>query len=156
MNFRLPIYCLGFLFCGLLGCGSGSSTVPVQGIVTLDGETVEGATIAFTPVEGGRLCTGATDASGTFKLTTKKSGDGAMPGSYKVTVIKVESRSVSTAAPSDPEAEGDPAEEVSGNIAGIDDVKYLLPLKYGVASTSGLTVEVESGMSPVKLELTSK
>jgi hypothetical protein len=74
------------------GCGSSSrKLVPVEGIVTLEGEPLGGATVSFVPVSGGGLpASGRTSADGTFHLTTYSADDGALPGDYKVLVLKFE------------------------------------------------------------------
>jgi hypothetical protein len=84
------------VFCASLvaiaGC-SRSNTVRVEGIVTLDGAPLSGATISFVPVdEGGghHLASGVTNADGRFRLTTFNTNDGAVPGHYRVTVSQVE------------------------------------------------------------------
>jgi hypothetical protein len=71
----------------VLGCGGKGKPVKVQGVVTLDGKPVPGATVVFVPEEGsGRPASGRTEADGTFRLTTYRTDDGALPGQYKVTV----------------------------------------------------------------------
>jgi hypothetical protein len=79
----------GFLAAALalpgLGCGSG--LVHVEGLVKLDGVPVDGAVVVFVREdEGGRPATSKTDAAGVFHLTTLNTGDGALPGLYKVTI----------------------------------------------------------------------
>jgi hypothetical protein len=72
------------------GCGGAPNdkphTVPVTGIVTLDGKPLEGATVRFNPTDpkknGG---TGVTDAQGKYTLV-HATNDGASPGSYKVVI----------------------------------------------------------------------
>ena len=79
----------GLLVC--VGCGEkpASGTVPVTGLVMLDDKPVAGATVSFSPdAKGGRAAVGTTDASGRYTLTTKKPGDGAMPGAYTVMITK--------------------------------------------------------------------
>jgi hypothetical protein len=59
----------------------------VEGIVMLDGKPLEGATVTFVPEGGrGRSASGLTGSDGVFHLTTFNTGDGALPGTYKVTV----------------------------------------------------------------------
>ena len=73
------------------GCGpSRPTTMPVEGVVTLDGEPVEGASVMFAPEDGGRPALGVTDKGGKFALKTFEPGDGALPGKHQVTVRKVE------------------------------------------------------------------
>jgi hypothetical protein len=87
----------GVLAVGLLmagsGCGgSGGKPVKTEGLVTLDGQPVAGATVTFHPeAEQGHVATGLTGADGVFQLQTYAEADGALPGDYKVTVSKTES-----------------------------------------------------------------
>ncbi len=77
---------LGFLSVFIAGCGGGSGTVPVSGIVRLDGQPLQDASISFVPEGGGKHATGTTDMSGKFVLSTVDPRDGAMPGTYKVVI----------------------------------------------------------------------
>jgi hypothetical protein len=82
------------------GCGK-ARPVKVAGIVTLDGKPLSGATIVFTPDQegGGRQAAALSDVDGEFELTTYNTGDGALPGTYKVVVTKREEISSLAAAP---------------------------------------------------------
>ena len=88
--------CLKYRACWLalvgivaVGCGN-KNTVPVKGVVTLDGRPVEGAMVKFVPVAPkGHEASAMTDSSGSFSLGTLTERDGAWPGSYKVCVQKV-------------------------------------------------------------------
>jgi hypothetical protein len=71
-----------------VGCG-GSGTVPVQGIVRLDGQPLRSASVQFVPEDSGRDATATTDQDGRFVLSTFEPGDGALPGNYKVVVTPV-------------------------------------------------------------------
>jgi hypothetical protein len=77
---------------GWVGCGDpgAATTARIDGTVTLDGAPVPNALIAFNPAAGsktaGRLANGKSDASGKFSVSSFKANDGAMPGSYVVTV----------------------------------------------------------------------
>jgi len=58
----------------------------------LDGKPFAGATITLMPVEGnGRSASGLSEQDGSFRLTTYRPDDGALPGEYKVTVTYIES-----------------------------------------------------------------
>ena len=75
------------LLLGVYGCSGASKPVKVKGTVTLDGKPLPNGQVKFIPTaEKGREATGVTDADGTFQLETFSSGDGALPGDYKVTV----------------------------------------------------------------------
>src|SRR5262245_46778759 len=77
-----------------LGCGGPHQPVPVEGVVTLDGVPVAGAMVNFIREGGdgteGRMAYGSTDEHGKFRLTTVQPNDGALPGTYRVLVIKTE------------------------------------------------------------------
>jgi hypothetical protein len=78
---------LPILMLSIAGCGR-PSVVKVEGVVTLDGKPLPGATVSFMPAhEGqGQLASGRTDADGSFRLTTFRTDDGALPGEYKIIV----------------------------------------------------------------------
>lgn len=65
-------------------------TVPVQGVVTLGGAPVAGATVSFLAAKDGRSASAITDAQGRYALGTFRGGDGALPGDYNVVVMKYE------------------------------------------------------------------
>ena len=71
------------------GCGQPSiGAIPVKGTVLVDGKPMEGVMVIFHPDQGERAASGRTNANGEFKLTTELSNDGALPGSYKISVSK--------------------------------------------------------------------
>jgi hypothetical protein len=121
----------------------------VTGSVTLDGQPVDGATVAFYPDEGRRPARGITDASGNFELMTFKSGDGALLGQHRVSVTKTE-----TAEQEAFVVDGEKIETPTGGTG--ERVKHLLPVRYASPSTSQLMVEVAKGMEPVTLDLSSE
>ena len=82
---------LAAMLFGMTGCGEpGIGSVQVTGTVKVDGTATSGVTVVFNPSAGGRAASGLTDAGGKYKLTTVVSGDGALPGSYKISVSKYE------------------------------------------------------------------
>ncbi|MCL2347447.1 MAG: carboxypeptidase-like regulatory domain-containing protein [Planctomycetaceae bacterium] len=83
------------LFAGMCVAISGCSdsklkTFPIEGNVTLDGEPLKNASIAFYPQDAvkGNPGYGKTDESGHYTLSTQlgEPGRGTTPGEYKVTV----------------------------------------------------------------------
>ncbi len=70
----------------LSGCGDGRGTVPVEGILKLDGQPLKEASVQFVPQGAGRDATATTDGSGKFVMSTFEPRDGALPGSYKVVI----------------------------------------------------------------------
>jgi hypothetical protein len=85
------VYLVALLGVGLIGCG-GKGTSAVRGVVTLDGTPIAGATVLFMPdgQDGGRPASGFASSDGTFRLTTYKPNDGALPGQYRVLIQKTE------------------------------------------------------------------
>ncbi len=138
-------------FAGCPGGGTGVDTVAVTGTVTLDGSPVGGANVAFSPKSAdGRAAAGITDASGRFTLTTIEAGDGAVPGSYAVTITKVSGGDQAGAALADRMSRGETltAEELDTLARGGEgdvEQKSAIPEKYASADTSGFTAEVKSG-----------
>ena len=151
------------LMVALPGCGGDDSgaenrpqTVPAGGTVTYKGQPVEGATVTFVPnvpfVPGEtsdvKSATAQTDAEGKFQLTTFEAGDGAVPGEYKVTVVKREQVATGTGVDQDdpgydPNAPEPPAP------------KHLLPEKYSAPASTPLTQTVAEGAeNQFPLELT--
>jgi hypothetical protein len=90
-SYRWVLLVLPLLLLGL-GCNS-KGLVKVSGKVTLDDKPLEGAEVNFIPASGGAPASGYTGSDGTFTLTTYRTGDGAKPGEYKVTVSKKEDAS---------------------------------------------------------------
>lgn len=81
------------LLVAAMGCGAqqdGFDYQPVTGKVTMDGEPLAGATVAFIPqssaLESGRPSTGMTDESGMFTLTSMGGHDGAVVGDHVVSI----------------------------------------------------------------------
>lgn len=72
-----------------VGCGESSDLPPtatVTGTVTYQGQPVANAQITFYPDEGRKPASGTADEDGAYSLTTFSNGDGAIPGTHKVTV----------------------------------------------------------------------
>jgi hypothetical protein len=132
---RLLIALAGLAAILLVGCTKKDTRpvrVAVSGTVLRQGQPVAEATIIFEPQGSTPAATGLTDASGNFRLTSFDTDDGAVPGEYLVAIRKVQV--IKTDRP--PNAPDDftapPADE-----------KWLLPVKYGHTSTSGLTASVK-------------
>jgi hypothetical protein len=96
-----PWALLGLFLCPVLlataGCGNQNLS-KVEGVVTLDGAPLSGATVSFMPVGQGRAASGLTDGDGYFQLTTFRTDDGALAGDYRVIVVvdDVEKRDLTT------------------------------------------------------------
>src|SRR5947208_10478634 len=90
MRMPKPWVLVGLFLCPVLlssaGCGN-RGLGKVEGVVTLDGAPLSGATVSFMPVGEGRAASGLTDGNGYFQLTTFRTDDGALPGDYRVIVV---------------------------------------------------------------------
>lgn len=135
----------------LVGCGRGPNvpkTVPVHGIVRLDGKPVEGAAVGFYSREpGSRASTGRTDADGRYSLSTFGINDGAIPGHNTVVISKF------VPAGAQEGNAGPPAGPMSLEATRS---KSVLPIRYSNPSESGLTAEVKPEGGQIDFDLTSK
>ena len=142
-----------------LGCGGPHQSVPVEGVVTLDGVPVAGAMVNFIRDGGdgkeGRMAYGSTDETGKFRLTTIQPNDGALPGTYRVLVVKTEPIPPGVPIPSFPNTPAGRAEresfldKVYGNRPRKRDA---LPEQYARVETTPLQVTVPT-RGKVSLEL---
>ena len=144
----LPLYLLALIS---VGCDSGPAMTPIEGIVTLDGEPIEGATVLLEPELKLRPTIGITDASGKFSMD-------AYVGSNGVAIAKgidlaAGSAEVETVATDEELESGE--DDGSGEDYAEDSNELLTPAKYGSARTSGMTIDVQEGMAPVTLEMKS-
>ena len=84
------------LLLALAGCPGGGASrdlpdlVPVAGTVTLDGEPLPGAEVAFLPTGStpGTACFGLTDASGRYEIMADADHKGAPAGEFQVAISK--------------------------------------------------------------------
>jgi hypothetical protein len=81
----------------LLMAGCGSSTpqdmpnlAPVTGTVTQKGVPLAEAVVIFEPEAGGAASSGITDAMGRFELQYNATEKGAVPGTHRVRISKME------------------------------------------------------------------
>lgn len=146
----------------LAGCSGGDewtrrqpATVTADGVVTLDGEPVDGASIIIAPQPPNQHAANAlTDSNGRFSLAAFPNKPGAVPGIYKVRVaktIEVDANPVKIDLGED--AAHAAAEDPSANVTWMS----VLPEKYSNPETSGITVEIPAeGAENLKIELTTK
>jgi hypothetical protein len=134
------------------GCETQVQPTSVGGTVTFDGKPVEGATVSFSPTgEGGKIAVGKTDVSGNFTLNTPSIGEGAVPGSYKVSISKTTAVANGAGGFEDPRGMGgEMTEEQKEQMMSMADTmkmayKSELPAKYGSPNNSGFTAEVTEG-----------
>jgi len=146
----------------LIGCGSSSGlpkTYQVTGKVTLKGKPVEGAIVTFISDQKTKEAVGSTNANGEYKLSTFGPGDGALPGSYKITITQLDRPAAPAANTPAPGviASGDISESYvppSASSGKNIPPKNLLPAKYANEQSSGLVATVaESGQNKFDFDL---
>lgn len=128
----------------LAGCGGGPktdrpATVPAHGLVTYRGEPVPEAVVVFQPDGHKYAAAATTDAEGKFDLKAFPPESGAVPGAYRVTLMKI--------SQDDVVYEKTPRRSVP-------QPKSLIPAKYADPTKSGLTVEIPAdGAEELRFEL---
>lgn len=141
---------VGSVIALVAGCGGDSRFAPVSGVVTLDGEPVANATVAFLSKEGGRRAFGTTGADGAYELSTLSPGDGAVPGEHLVTISAVDI------------VEDEKTKKMTSELGSLaSDLPlpppkkvWRLPQVYSEAETSGLKFTVERGSNQADFPLT--
>lgn len=150
----ISIFCVVLSCLISFGCKTGASfrVEAVEGVVTLDGKPVEGATLTFVPSDSsmGKAAYARTDAQGRYKLTATgggQSGAGTMTGRYDVAItLDVPSRE-----PTAKELEN----QERGIVPNIPMIS-VVPKKYNDAKTSELSAEVVKGKNRFDFELKSE
>ena len=120
------------------GCGQSDrpSTYPVHGAVTLDGNPLSFGGVRFVS-DDGRLAKAKIQSDGSYTLSTFEDGDGAIPGSYRISVQVRKMKEETADRPAWPGPS-------------------LIPEKYEDPTTSGLQFEVVPGENQYDIELSSK
>jgi hypothetical protein len=131
------------------GCNKNSviSTESVTGIVTLDGQPLEGASITFVPKSTGTSAYAQSGKGGYYVLQTLQGapGKGTTVGEYAVVVTKSE------AVPSGETKNNSYGEDIPEMIS-----KSLLPEIYSSSNTTPLTFQVNTGTNKYDIVLQSK
>lgn len=144
----------------LVGCGGAEeeldrpATQPVTGVVTLGGKPVAGAQVQFYSTAGGEAAHnafGRTDPEGRYNLTTFENDDGAVAGSYIVTVKKFDT-------PPPPQEEQEVSMEnyvppTAQSQAAEAPPKNELPAQYANRQSTPLKVTVNEGDNEIPLKL---
>ena len=146
-----------------LGCGDSSEdkgsgkhpkTYAVSGTVLLDGQPVADASVSFRSATADTIgATGRTADDGSFTLTTFVSGDGAIAGHHKVTVLKVDQ------TPDDPSYSDVDSPNYGKEIppGALGKTTYVVAKQFTSFDTSGIQVTVEAdGDNDVLLEVSAK
>lgn len=152
MNFRFQY--VHMFVCALLlsfcGCGNGD-VASVEGVVTVDGEPLQGALVAFYPTEG-RASMGRTDETGRYQLTYSRNSAGAEIGAHKVTVSTKVDKEVEY-GDCDYENEGSDAEITITEVAKA--MKETMPLRYRDRRKTELNAIVKSGSNKIDFKLSN-
>jgi hypothetical protein len=151
------------------GCSKAPKlpTVPVSGTVTLDGQPLDGANVAFSPVDlDGKPANATTDSQGAFRLKTYigasfGQADGALPGEYTVMVSKYEAQSGTAPTSDEIEARQTAMQEAQKTGKPLEQIptqpKLLTPEKYCNPKDSGLKATVKSSdNTPFTFDLKSQ
>ena len=83
------VHWFGLVVASVVFCaGCGSQKTQVTGVLKLDGKTVPGGTVLFTPTSpDNKPAVGAVQPDGTFSMMTEERGDGVMVGQYRASYI---------------------------------------------------------------------
>jgi hypothetical protein len=151
---KLLGYALGSTAILVFGCADDGlgKRYPVTGTVTYQGTAVAKGNIFFVPddKQKGRAATG-TISNGKYSLTTLSNNDGAFPGDYKVRVVVVETDNSKILANTPSGAAGRQDDVIKAAQA----AKKLIPSKYQIETTSGLTGKVEEKSNVIDFPLTN-
>jgi hypothetical protein len=151
------------------GCDSGLRTEYVEGIVTLDGNPLDGALVTFIPSGAeAKIASGATNAKGKYVLTTQEGGRpgrGTTQGDYKVTIAKrkpaEDDRNTASAAVEPQKSSNEPpsvremaALDAQRRTRGLPPpYAYITPKKYNSVETSGFTATVVRGKNRFNFDM---
>lgn len=136
------------------GCDSGPRTARVTGVITIDGEPVPNASIAFYP-ENGRASVGTTDANGKYELVYTNNRKGALLGEHVVT-ISTEIVNVTDYAADDSYEGENPDADPGAEESAPQSRDEFLPARYRERESSELTAVVNGGENVIDFPLTSR
>jgi len=141
-SLRLAVAIVGMGAVLIVGCGDTTGLekrYPVSGKVTYQGKPLEKGRINFIPTQDtGRAAAGEIE-DGEYSLTTAEPGDGAIPGSYKVTILAID---VDTSKMKEI-AKGGQFHHDAAFAKAVKTAKKMVPAKYQLPETSGLSAEVK-------------
>jgi hypothetical protein len=118
------------------------AVAPAEGVVTYQGEPLDGATVVFIPSGGSHGAAGVTDERGRFAVAAFPPDPGAVPGKYTVIITKTQE---------EVEPEGKYEDVVYGRYAPAESV---IPARYSDPKASQLAAEVLlEGTTDIKFDL---
>jgi hypothetical protein len=134
--------------CTIAGCGSDSEKlIAIGGVVELNGKPVGNAAVMLHH-DAGRTAYAITAEDGSFKMTTREPGDGALAGRHTVTVSL--SRQEGGVQPN-----ANNLEDYSRPISA-EKLTHIVPTVYNDPKTSPLTFIIEKPTNALKIELKGK
>ncbi len=160
MRFRKCLFWMVAAVFLIPGCGSRFlKTEYVEGVVTYNGKPIEGATVIFQSADeskGFQAGTGMTDANGVYKLsTTGGKGEAGVPaGEYKVAIKKqkvIDDGKENT--PTTQEEYTEQMEKSGGLQLKVPKTEWIIPKKYSMVQSSGLTATVKKGENEISFKL---
>jgi hypothetical protein len=153
---HLWITSVGLVALLIAGCGDSSGLAkryPVRGTVTYNGASLPEGTIAFKPASAddpnARAASGVIK-DGRYELTTATEGDGALPGKYAVTISARQADFSKAQA----NVKGGGSMRQDDVAKAYKNAKKLIPAKYELPETSGLTYEVKQQTNQADFALT--
>jgi hypothetical protein len=137
----------------LSGCG-GPRLGKVTGRVTVDGRPVTEGVVMFFPADG-PAAVGSIRPDGSYVLTTFRNEDGAVLGKHRVSIHATRVGAGYLAAPKNIDDEIELSRKRAGTskvlVAGA--VTWLVPEKYSLPESSGLTAEVMSASNSIDFNI---
>ena len=156
----LPLFALALTGCGPDVPADFPPLHPTQVTVTLDGQPLSDATVSFSPADGGRwLATGNTDAAGQCRMRTLAEYEGVVAGDYRVSVRKFTEAGMPPELAAIEDTHSPEYVELYEKLEAegkLDEPQPLVPEKYLLPTTSGLTVTVSEGTNQIDLALESE
>ena len=166
---RKRICCFSIAFVVLvavLGCGDDSGLprrYPVSGKVTYNGQPLGHGNISFTSVDPNGRAASGTITDGRYTLTTHDPDDGALPGSYKVSIMAKKTDPSKVQVKLNRPGGGALSEAQKNAIAlqfqhltlgkAAAAAQDLVPTRYSSPETSGLKAEVKEQSNSADFEL---
>jgi len=148
----------GLVAAGVLfvsGCGYDDGIgrrYQVTGTVTYNGNPLEKGTINFQATTPEGRSAGGDIQKGAYRLTTQTSGDGALPGKYRVSIVAKDVDMSNVEATSKKRGGAMPSKKDLGKA--FQTSKRLIPAKYETPGTSGLEAEVKEQSNTIDFPLT--
>jgi hypothetical protein len=157
LTYRAGNLLLGVSLLTIAGCGDDTGIgkrYSVYGTVQLKGKPLEKGRIDFHPVDADKSRPASGEIKdGSYTLTTLTSGDGALPGAYKVTITAKDVDNAQVIDTIKKKGGGGRQHEIA---KAHQAAKSIVPSKYALAETSGLNATVEERSNKKDFELTEQ